>query len=142
MHQEVATIGFDRVARLARPIRQDSLGVGNRKLLAEAALKHPDQSVVPLIRGTTDSIANDNNEIPKVDSAEDCRQNADVGFGAGHNQRIDAPLREERGQPSARKCRIDRFVDDPRWGAKRVSSGIRSMRRGSRLSRVACRHRS
>jgi transposase-like protein len=50
-----------------RPRGKHSLGVGDRQLLAQAALEHSDQRVVALIRGAAHSVAHDDDEESEVD---------------------------------------------------------------------------
>ena len=77
------------------PTCQDGLAVSGFNLLSKAPPVKTEQRIVCRIGGTAERISSEHYPIPEIYCAENGRQYADIGFGAGNHQGIRPALSQQ-----------------------------------------------
>ena len=87
------------------PLRQDFFSAGCLDLFAEAAMIELQQGVVAFVGRAADAVSDEDYAESMIDRPHDRRRHADVGFRAGHDQRVGLARRPRgRGLSASRQA--------------------------------------
>ena len=129
---------------LARPQRHlDKIsGAGCLDLFAEAAMIEVQQRVVAFVGRAADAVSDQDDAESMIDRPHNRRRHADVGFRAGHDQRVRLAGTKMLQQGRAKKAEYRVLSITVAGGLSLRKVGMRSSSRTSRRSRVVSGHAS
>src|SRR4249919_3614719 len=79
---------YGATARASTPPGQDFFGAGCLDLFAEAAMIELQQRVMAFVGRAADAVSDEDDAESMIDCPHNRRRHADVGFRAGHDQRV------------------------------------------------------